>query len=305
MTTRVLAIALLFLAAGSVQADRVGLRSLQVDPGAAASGMGTAYVAVAEDGSALYWNTAGLTQGDDGYEVLVAHTEWFLDVRQEYAVAVYRQGNHAFAAGISGFWLGGIERREFSPVSEPLGDFGYYDLVVPVAYAHRFGPVRAGGAIKPWYSKIDRETAHGIALDLGLMYDAPIEGLRIGGAIANIGSDDDFSGNEPRYIDEGFSLPLDLRIGASYNWRLSDPYEILLSGQIREIRDEETKGEFGAEVRLHRDFSVRGGYKAGYDLEDWSIGFAARRDVYLIQYAAVPFSSDFGTSHRFSLSFIR
>ncbi len=286
-------------------AERIGLRSLLVDPGVAASAMGNAYTAVAEDPSALYWNVGGLTQGEAAEEVLFAHTEWFLDVRQEYVAAVVRRGENAFAVGISGFYLGGIERRETTADEEPLGDFGYYDIVVPLAYARSFGPLSAGIAVKPWYSKIDRETANGIGLDLGAMYHPGIENLRLGVAVANISSTGDFPGNDPYFIQEKFDLPTEARFGASYRFPIAGHYSLLVAAQLRAIRDEESRGDFGAELKLHDDFHFRFGYRAGYELESWSFGFAARHGIYSLQYAAVPFSSDFGTSHRFALAFAR
>ncbi len=299
------ALLLLLLLPLHIHAERIGMRSLLVDPGVAASAMGNAYTAVAEDPSALYWNVGGLVQGEDGYDLLFAHTEWFLDVRQEYAAAVWRQGKNAFAAGISGFYLGGIERRETTADLVPLGDFGYYDLAVPLAYARSFGSVSAGIAVKPWYSKIDRETANGIGFDLGALYHPPVENLRLGIAVANLSSTSKFPGNDPYFLQEKFSLPTEMRFGASYYFPVGDQYSLLLAAQLRAIRDDDSRGDFGAELKLHDDFLFRFGYRAGYDLESWSFGFAARRGFYSLQYAAVPFSSDFGTSHRFALGFTR
>lgn len=299
------ALLLLLLLPLHIHAERIGMRSMLVEPGVAASAMGNAYTAVAEDPSALYWNAGGLVQGEDGYDLLFAHTEWFLDVRQEYAVAVWRQGKNAVAAGISGFYLGGIERRLETADVDPLGDFGYYDLVVPVAYARSFGAVSAGVVVKPWYSKIDRESANGIGFDLGALYFPPVENLRIGIAAANISSTGDFPGNDPYFLEEKFSLPTELRFGASYSFPIEDRYALLLAAQLRAIRDDDSRGDFGAQLKLHEDFLFRFGYRTGYDLESWSFGFAARRGVYAIQYAAVPFSSDFGTSHRFAVGFTR
>ncbi len=303
--TAILLAVSLFLPLSPVSAERIGMRSLLVEPGVTASAMGNAYTAVADDPSALYWNVAGLVQGTPGEELLFAHTEWFLDVRQEYAVAVRRRSRDAFAAGISGFYLGGIERRESTADAEPLGDFGYYDIVVPIAYARSFGPVAGGIAVKPWYSKIDRESANGIGLDLGVLYHAPVENLRFGAALANLSSKGDFPGNDPYFLSETFSLPTEFRVGASYRFPVADRVFLLLSAQLRNIRGEEGRGDFGGDLRIHHDFSFRFGYKAGYELESWSFGFAARKGYYTIQYAAVPFSSDFGTSHRFAVVFGR
>ena len=43
-------------------AGAVGLESLKIDMGARPSSLGSAYVAIADDSNAVYWNPAGLTQ---------------------------------------------------------------------------------------------------------------------------------------------------------------------------------------------------------------------------------------------------
>lgn len=291
------AFGLFLLTAGPALAAPTGLHSLLVDPGVVASGMGYAYTAVADDPSALYWNPAGLTRGEPGYDLLLAHTQWFVDHRMEYAAVSWNRGRDAFGGSVSGFYVGGIERREDAPTSEPLGDFGSYDVVVSLAYARVFGPARAGATAKPFYSKIDRESAHGVAFDLGAQLDTPLEGLVLGGAVANIG-------NRPHYVAEEFSLPVDFRGGAAYRFPFDNesvPGEILLSGEVRKSRDEETRTHLGVDLRVKETVSVRFGYKWGYELEDYAFGIGLTRGALSAEYAVVPFQSDFGTVHRFGI----
>lgn len=290
---------LVALTFGFAGADLVGLRTFLIDPGVTASGMGCAYTAVADDPSALYWNPAGLTLGEPGMEGLLAHTEWFLDVRQEYAVFTWNRGIDAFAVGISGWYVGGIERRGPEPESEPLGHFGYYDIIVSLAYARELGPVRAGVTAKPFYSKIDMESAHGIAADFGLLYETPLNGLTLGGAVSNLG-------NKPYYIEEEFSLPVDMRGGASFRIGMGDhPATLLISAEVRKSKDDDARTHTGVELGLNDFGAVRFGYKWGYDDEDFSFGFGIRRNGYSVQYAVIPFSSDLGTVSRFAFGVYR
>ncbi|MBN1825334.1 MAG: PorV/PorQ family protein [Candidatus Eisenbacteria bacterium] len=298
---RATALGLLFTLALAARAgaEPVGLRTLLIDPGVAASGMGYAYTAVAEDPSALYWNPAGLAGGEPGLRGLLAHTEWLLDVRQEYAAVVWGRGADAFAAGINGWYVGDIERRDNDPVAEPLGTFGYYDIVVSLAYARAFGPIRAGVTAKPFYSKIELETAHGVAADFGVLYETPLAGLTLGGAAANLG-------NKPHYVDESFSLPVDLRGGAAWRHRFSGyPASILLSAEARKTKDDDTHGHFGAEIGLQETVAIRFGYKSGYDEESFAFGVGVTRGPYSFQVAVVPFESDLGTVSRFALGMRR
>ena len=72
--------------------QRAGISSLQflkLGAGARAAGMGEAFVAVADDASALYYNPAGLAQFDDN-EIMFTHTTWLIDLEHEFLGAVYR-----------------------------------------------------------------------------------------------------------------------------------------------------------------------------------------------------------------------
>lgn len=287
--------------AGSVSATPTGFRSLLVEPGVVASGMGYAYTAVADDPSALYWNPAGLTRGGEGFDLLLSHTEWFVDQRMEYFAGRWNRGTDAFGAGISGFYLGGIERRDDFPTSEPLGDFGAYDIVVSLAYARTHGPLRAGVTAKPFYTKIDRESAHGVAVDFGAQLDTPLRGFVLGAAVANLG-------NQPTYVEEKFSLPVDARGGAAYRIPFDAsgmPGEVVLAAEVRKSRGEDARTHVGADIRLNDAASVRFGYKWGYELEDYSFGIGVRRGPFAVEYALVPFQSDFGTVHRFGVTIHR
>src|SRR5512140_3342709 len=56
---------------------------LTIGQGARALGMGSAFVAVADDPSAMYWNPAGIADLN-GVNVVVEHTNWIADLQYEY-----------------------------------------------------------------------------------------------------------------------------------------------------------------------------------------------------------------------------
>ena len=71
--------------------QRTGISSaqfLKIGIGSRALGMGASYVAVANDAEALYWNPAGISQFSKP-ALFFSHTEWLVDVKLEYAGAVY------------------------------------------------------------------------------------------------------------------------------------------------------------------------------------------------------------------------
>ena len=62
--------------------------------GARAMGLGSAYVALADDPTASYWNPAGLA-AIKNTQVTAMHNEWILDFRQEYAAVATKQASTA------------------------------------------------------------------------------------------------------------------------------------------------------------------------------------------------------------------
>ncbi|NNE09858.1 MAG: hypothetical protein HKN20_14965, partial [Gemmatimonadetes bacterium] len=71
------------------------------------------------------------------------------------------------------------------------------------------------------------------------------------------------------------------------------------------IEEQDTRGDFGMEITWTELLAVRFGYKAGYDLETWSIGATLRRGSLAFQYAGMPFDNDFGNSQRLAISYLR
>ena len=87
--------AVLLLLAGAVQADFV-----EVELGARAMGMGGAFVAVADDVTALHWNPAGLS-GLHGLQVFGMRTSVYSvdGISEDAALASYGAGGHGYGVG--------------------------------------------------------------------------------------------------------------------------------------------------------------------------------------------------------------
>jgi long-subunit fatty acid transport protein len=57
----------------------VGLKFLDIGVGGRALAMGEAYVAVANDASAIFWNPAGIAQLESG-DIFLGYTDWPADI---------------------------------------------------------------------------------------------------------------------------------------------------------------------------------------------------------------------------------
>src|SRR5436309_2233650 len=127
---QVLALALLWMIltpALALAAGEAGFAFLKLGVGARPMGMGSAYVALADDPTAVYWNPAGLASAE-GTQLLVMHNEWIQDFRQEFAAVSGSLGPGAFGFGLSGFYTSEFEGRD--DVGTLTRHFGFNDLAV-------------------------------------------------------------------------------------------------------------------------------------------------------------------------------
>jgi hypothetical protein len=270
-----------------------GLAFLKIGVGARAAGMGEAYVAVAQDPTATYWNPAGIANAP-GNEVHVSHNEWISDVRYEYVAAVHGMKGHAIGAHVAMLHMGELEGRDAS--GNFTGSFRAYDVSAGATYARRLARAFEIGATgKVLFSKVEMENATGVAADFGIRYRTPIRGLTAAASLTNLGSD-------MSYVEDAFILPISGRLGVAYRTRaLLDG--IILAADLRFPNDSDGKAHLGAEIWPHEMFALRGGLKTGYDEESGSVGFGINYQNLQLDYAFVPFSdeSELGDTHRISL----
>lgn len=277
------------------EAGSAGLAFLKVGVGARAVGMGEAFTAAADDAFALYWNPAGIAD-IDGVDLGLMHAEWFQDVRLEYIGAVWGRTSDAFGLSFSFNTTGEIERRD-RPSAEPLGTFDAHDLAWGFSYARRLGERwRAGGSFKALYEKIHLDDGWGWAVDAGVLYDTPIEGLTAGGGLRNLGP-------EMTLRDESFKLPMVVSLGLGYRPdRLQlESGGLLLGADLSKPVDNSLRIHLGGEWHFQDMVALRSGYGIGYDERGLAAGLGLRQGRWTVDYAWVPYSSDLGDTHRISL----
>jgi hypothetical protein len=294
------ALAALAASSGDVAqaAERPGIVSLELPVGPRAAGMGSAFVSVADDPTATYWNPAGLTRlsvQEKHFEIFFQHNEWLDDFRQEFVAGGTRVGRHAFGGSFSGFYIGGIEGRD--ETGRPTVEFGAYDAVTTGSYAFEINDrASVGGSLKYIVTNIDDLTHFAFAGDLGAQVEV-VPDVRVGGAVTNLGSG-------VTYIQEPDDLPTAVQLGGSYVL----PYNVangsvLVALDVRKARGDDTHALFGAEYDHAGIAQVQVGYRTGYDNDGINFGIGAHVASWRLGYAVVPFESDLGATHRFSVGF--
>ena len=220
------------------QVSKVGTTAapfLLVDVGPRGTAMGGAYVAAADDATAMYWNPSGIT-GVDNFQAVFSNTRWFADISFNYAGAVIALENFG-SLGINATFLT-MDEMERTTTLEPDGTGEMFDAgsyAVGICFARNLTDhFSIGFNAKYINESIFHSTANGFALDVGTMFDTQWEGLKLGMSISNYGTkmqmdgrdmytqvdvDQTIDGNNPNInanlrTDE-FDLPLTFRVGVS------------------------------------------------------------------------------------------
>jgi hypothetical protein len=271
-----------------------GFAFLKLGIGARPMAMGGAYVAIADDPTAVSWNPAGLA-GLNGTRVIAAHDEWIQDFREEYAGVSTQLGKGAIGFGFTGFYSDQFEARD--ETGQLIGSFGFNDVSLAGSYGMRIAKGLDAGITGSYVNEmIDQENASTFAVNLGVLYAVKETGLTLGGAVQNLGS-------SATFISESVSLPTTWSLGAAYARDFQQGKgRGLVTAEYRQAKSDDGHFNMGLEYMYKSTVSLRGGYKTGYDDQEWSLGLGLSHSWYAVDYAYVPFSSDLGTANVFSLS---
>lgn len=255
---------------------------LSVSQGARATAMGGAFVALADDQSAVYWNPAGLANLQ-GTGVLFDHAKWVADIQYNFLAASYSLGDGG-TLGLSVITSTSGDMR-VTTIDEPQGTgeiFGANDAAVSLAYAIRLtNDFAIGFNPKFVHQSIWKMSASAVALDLGVQYQTPFNGILLGMSISNFGSKMKLSGNNSLVLydldpssggnneripanlaTEAWSLPLNFRVGVAYRPTLGEQHKLVLALDAAHPSDNYESVNVGGEYTFQNFFSLRGGYKA-------------------------------------------
>ena len=313
--------------------DKVGTTTaqfLKMGVGARARGMGGSFVALADDGTAHYWNPAGMV-ATQGISSTFSHTDWALDITHEFVSVTLPRGQ----AGVFGVSISALtmDEKEVTTVIEQDGNGLYYnvmDMALAASYARRMSDrLSYGMTLKYIHLAAYNEIAQTFAIDLGSILQTDFYGMKIGMALSNFGGEPKYSGRdllhpvdvendvdgnvttEAELKTESWPLPLMIRIGVAMDV-IGQGDAILPSGSSRltialdaeHPNDAPEHVNLGVEFAFHEMFFLRGGYRFNYDLEKFTVGAGMKLPlasmVATIDYAVMPFGP-FGTTSFISI----
>jgi len=271
---------------GGQRAGTAAAQFLKIGVGGRATAMGEAFVAVANDASALYWNPAGIVQFKKN-ELILSHIDWLVDIKHEF-VGYVHQINNVSAVGVQIISLH-TEDMEVTTEFQPRGTgefFTFSDVLFGVTYAanltDRFS---FGGTIKYFDETLDDISMSGVLIDFGTHYKIGIGSGRFAVAVTNFGAQLTPSG-ETKLLNgkvvnkfQSFNPPTYFRVAYAQEVFDNESSSLTTSIQLNHPNDNSENINFGAEYWWHKIIALRGGYKINVDEESLSFGAGIKSAV--------------------------
>ncbi len=301
----VMLLALPSLAGAAQSFEKVGTiggQFLKIGVGARATAMGSAFVSVANDASAIYWNPAGVARIQKNV-VSVNHTAWLAQISFTQAAYVFHVGflPGTFAVNARSLYM---DTQPVRTVFRPNGEgksFDAGDVAFGLTYARSLTDKFSTGLSANYVqSTLATYSSSAYTFDFGTLYDTGYRSLRIGMAIQNIGSD-------MQFIEDTVKMPAVFRVGMSMNLYEDATWRLMSSGEFSHPPDNNERANWGAEIGFKEFAFGRVGYAFNYDLEGFSAGLGFKVPSSLNSEAAVDYSyvdmSTLGGVHRVSIDF--
>ena len=294
-----------------------GAQFLKIGPGARVDSLGGAFSAIANDVTTIYWNPAGLSQLKKT-NFSDTHTIWLADVRYNYlafATPIEKVGT----LGASVTFLN-VPDTEITTLAKPDGTglwYSAWDTAVSLAYSRQLYQKESGANLsfginaKYIHQQIHRESARGVAIDIGTLYHTGWRSLRIGMSFSNFGPEMSFSGpdletgveeagdertadyhpypgttNPARKAELGtieYPLPSNFRLGVAYDLIDNDSNLLTIALDGNHPNDNSERLNFGVEYWFKKMAAIRAGYKfrLGPDRSDDEEGLTLGLGIHL------------------------
>ena len=205
---------------------------LDIAPDARASGMGDVGVATDPDVMSQKWNASKYIFAGTQHGVSVSYTPWMSKIARGLNMGLisgYTKFAGRSAIGFSATYLsiGGIDL--YSRESVSMGTISSNEYSLDASYSHRLGDYVSGGITLRYASAIKVQSlgspnnavlrpSPAFAGDVSFFYTRPVDMFKkenyfsAGVCVSNLGTKVKLSG------DEEMLMPMNLRLGVSYDW---------------------------------------------------------------------------------------
>ena len=254
-----------------------GFQFLKIGQGARPVAMGDAYMAVADDINAIFWNPAGLTE-IRRLAWTATYTKWLVD---SYVFSGGVAWNTRTALGgvigmsVVGFQPGEIEE---TTIFQPLGtgqNVSSGDIGISAVYALRLTDKFSFGARISWlHQTLYTFSLNQVSIDVGTHFHTGFKSLRLGMGLRNFGPD-------KRVLSSTFLMPLqyNVALAAEVFGQKGDPTYLTVSGETLYATDYDLRALVGAELWVQNMLALRGGYKFAYQTDSYSLGVGLKKEI--------------------------
>jgi hypothetical protein len=273
--------------------QRVGTAAaqfLKIGVGPRAEAMGQAYVAIANDAEALFYNPAGIAQSNQN-EIFFSNTRWVVDIQLEYLGLIY----HLDGSNTLGLAVTYLHTDDMEETTElyPYGTGNYFsfsDALIGLSYARKMTDKFSFGlSVKYMQETLAELSMRAVLFDLGTFYRTGWKSLRFAVAVTNFGGDIGPTGsfdyknlnNEivTRSDFQKFPPPILFRIGIAGEFYEREDHKLSGSVQLNHPNDNIENINLGLEYWWREMFALRTGYATARTEENFSAGFGVRVPV--------------------------
>ncbi|MDQ7818066.1 MAG: PorV/PorQ family protein [Melioribacteraceae bacterium] len=286
---------------------------LSIGIGPRANAMGSAYSAVADEASAMYWNPSGIAHISE-YQTIFTYTKMFADINVNYFGAVIPAGDiGVFGLSVTSLNVGEMEvTTEYYP--EGTGErFSASSYAFGLTYAKYITQDFAVGVTLKYIREgIYNSSAQGFGIDVGTVFTTPFYGVKFASSISNYGSKLQMSGDDllirhdpdpnragnnqtidANYTTDQFELPLRLQVGLSRDFVILNEHRLTLAVDAIHPNDNDQWVNVGGEISLFDNLlSIRGGYK-GLFLDDTQEGLTLGAGIHYGGLGVIKISVDY------------
>jgi hypothetical protein len=259
---------------------------LGIDVGPRAIAMGSSFVSVANDATAMYWNPAGISHMDN-FNATFSNTKWIADLSFNFAGIVFPlEGIGTVGLNTTFLTMDQIER---TTIENPDGTGEMFDAgsyAFGLSFARNLTDQFAiGFNVKYINERLYHVSADGFAVDVGALFNTGLNGLTLGMSISNYGTKMQLNGRDlnfqtdlaPNISGNNYSIPAELqtdqyelpllfRVGVSMDvLKGAGNSNLILSADALHPNDDVEYINLGGEYVFYDILSLRAGYKGLFD----------------------------------------
>ncbi len=202
-----------------------------------------------------------------------------------------KSGNNAFGFSFLGFYSGDMELRGGVP-GNLIGTYDAENMIFGITYARNFKTLSVGATVRSLNERIFEVSYSTYSFDLGITKSFKAfrgKSFRADFSFLHLG---------PKYLDEGFRLPLTWHLGLKGNFQT-----LSLGFSINKPLNTKLQYTIGGEYMINEFFSVRVGKREDNLWEEFSFGFGLRNNNLNLDYSYSPtVINHLEASHLFTIS---